>query len=77
MTISFWSLSAVASLASLAHIWLRRPRSRWRRNLAWSVAVWVPLLGPLFYFGMYTLPGKHDELSKAEANDHTGGWLLK
>jgi hypothetical protein len=50
-------LSALLSLVCVLHLWLRRPGSIWRR-VFWSIALWVPLLGPMFYATVYRIPSK-------------------
>ena len=63
---------ALLSIACLSHMWLFREGSIVRKA-AWSVALLVPVLGPLFYAGLYRLPSKQDELLRAANEDsHTG-----
>jgi hypothetical protein len=52
-----WILLAtsVLSLASAAHLWLRRGGSRARRS-AWTLVVALPAIGPMLYLGMYQVP---------------------
>ena len=49
--------AAFASLACVIHAWRRQDGSLLRRSF-WSVAAWVPLLGPIFYVTMYRVPPK-------------------
>ena len=73
MTISYWTLCLGISFLAMLHVWLRRPWTLWKRNVFWSLAVWIPLLGPILYAGLYRLPGKHDALSQAAGDTHASG----
>ena len=51
------AFSAGVSLLCLLHLWLRRPGSLARKAF-WSIAVWLPFLGPIFYATLYRVPPK-------------------
>ena len=50
-------LSGAVSFACVLHIWLRRSGSLWRKAF-WTFAVWLPVLGPIFYAAFYRIPRK-------------------
>ena len=59
------AFSAALSLACVLHLWLRRSGSLWRKAF-WSLAVWLPLLGPFFYATSYGIPRKKPDLDIPE-----------
>ena len=56
--ISFVALSEV--VAVLCAIWLWRHERSWARCIGWSLALALPLLGPLLYGGLYGRPERDD-----------------
>ena len=65
--------SALLSAACIVHLWGFKAGSVLRKAL-WSVALLVPVIGPVFYAGVYRVPSKQPELLRGVAEDaHTGG----
>gem|GEM_PF-3731747 len=50
----------LVSVACLVHLWRRAPGGVLHK-VVWSVLVLVPVLGPLFYGGLYSVPEPHAE----------------
>lgn len=46
---------ALLSLVSLVHLWATR-RAPFLRKLGWSAVVFVPLFGPILYYGLFSPP---------------------
>jgi hypothetical protein len=51
------ALSGALALGCMLHLWFFQPGSLWRKAF-WSVAVWLPGLGPFFYATCYRVPPK-------------------
>jgi len=56
----------VVSVACLVSLW--RQKAGAGRKLFWSVVVLIPLLGPLFYGGLFELPSVQAESDRAVRN---------
>jgi hypothetical protein len=54
-----FALAEVVSLACVVALW-RAPASVARRTL-WTFVVLVPVLGPLFYGGLFDIPSRQPE----------------
>ncbi len=64
---TFWGLEAVSVLCAL-HLWARAPGSV-AKKVVWTFLVLVPVLGPLFYGGVYEAPREQeDDLLAAETD---------
>ena len=59
-TVSLIALAELVSVACLVALWRTRA-SRWRRKLMWSAVVLVPVMGPLFYGGLFDVPSRQPE----------------
>ena len=69
----FSSCRASPRLCPSFHLWGWRAGSILRKAF-WTVLVWTPLLGPLFYLTMYRIPKEKDELHKGMgAETHSAG----
>jgi len=53
------------SVACVIHLWARA-RGGVGHKLAWTLLTLVPVLGPLFYGGFYTLPSEQAGLSESD-----------
>jgi hypothetical protein len=51
-------IGGVPSIACLVHLWTRRNASFWKRA-AWSVALCVPIIGPLMYGSLFGRLARH------------------
>ncbi len=66
------ALAEVASVACLVPLW--RASASVGRKLLWSVIVLVPVLGPLFYGGLFDVPSRQpDELQAARTSADEAG----
>jgi TRAP-type mannitol/chloroaromatic compound transport system permease small subunit len=52
--------SEAAALVAIVHLWLRR-KMRWWAKLLWSVFLFVPFLGLVFYGFVTISPDPHDD----------------
>ena len=59
-------LVLVASVACLAHLWWRRD-ARLSQRALWSLALCVPLIGPLLYGALFTGLAPHDGVSRPKS----------
>lgn len=50
----FLALLETVGLLCLVHLWRRRDGGSVAKRLAWSLALVVPLLGPIFYGALFT-----------------------
>jgi hypothetical protein len=48
------------SAACLVHLWMRADAPTWKK-LVWTLPVLLPVLGPLLYGGMFSVPGRHGD----------------
>jgi len=58
--------STAISFLAFAHLWFWREGSLMRKAF-WSIAVWLPLLGPLFYATLYWIPPKKPDSETPQA----------
>jgi hypothetical protein len=58
-TVILIALAEFVSVACLVALWRTRA-SRWRK-LMWSPVVLVPVMGPLFYGGLFEVPSRQPE----------------
>ncbi len=61
----FLAFSSALSLACVLHLWLSRRGSLWRKAF-WSLAVWLPLLGPVVYATLYRIPRRKPDSEISE-----------
>jgi len=59
------------SLLCIVHLWVVR-RARLLKRIAWSVALLVPYLGPLFYGALFEPLPAQPEHVRARENDYAG-----
>lgn len=59
--------SELVSLFLIISLWRRG--DKWWRKFFWTLIVVVPILGPLFYGGMYRLPSKHTHFSESHLQE--------
>ena len=65
--------SALLSAACIVHLWGFKTGSVLRKAF-WSLALLVPVIGPVFYAGVYRVPPKQPEMLQGVVQDaHTGG----
>jgi hypothetical protein len=71
-----WAVATIVEVISVAcviHLWTRANGSA-ARKLAWTPVVLVPLLGPLFYGGLYSVPSVQNgdlRATDSELDDET------
>ncbi len=67
---TFWALESVSILCAL-HLWGKASGGATKKIL-WTFVVLVPVLGPLFYGGVYEAPKEQDEDLRATETDTDG-----
>jgi hypothetical protein len=63
-----WLVLGTVSLAMVVNLWVRGRGSRTKKAI-WSLVLFVPALGPLFYLAQYSAPGEQEESLQARDND--------
>lgn len=64
--LSVWGL---VSFALIVHLWWR-PEGGWPKRLFWTLVVCVPIMGWIFYGGLYRVPEKN----QIKAQGGASGW---
>ena len=59
-----WLVLGAVSLAMVANLWVRGRGTPTKKAL-WSLVLFVPALGPLFYLAQYSAPGEQEESLQA------------
>lgn len=59
-----WLVLGAVSLALVVNLWARGRGSPSKKAI-WSLILFVPALGPLFYFAQYSAPGEQEESLQA------------
>ena len=62
-----WLVLGTVSLVMVANLWIRGRGSRSKKAL-WSLVLFVPALGPLFYLAQYSAPDEQEESLQAREN---------
>ncbi len=61
----------LAGVACVVHLWRRRERKHVALKIGWSVAVMLPLIGPLLYGAVYqALPAQAEVDRAPERSDY-------
>ena len=64
---TFWVLEAVSALSAV-HLW-RRASGSAAKKAFWTLVMFVPVMGPLFYGALYETPSVQDEDQRAAEDD--------
>lgn len=74
----FFGLVCLPSVACLAHLWLRA-RGSLAKKVGWTLALGIPVLGPIFYGSIYERLTPHNDRGPGDRGGlppggETGGW---